>query len=184
MTEVSNPIVQAVHDAIEAAIAATATELSQAVGFVGPATADQIRDRVEQLKNTIRQYLHWTSAAIPVMNAACAVRADPALLPALITAVDQYQARPAQPEPLLLYVLPAPSPWLNAIDEAIAALDSGDDRYGEEVAGLEYLRAELTGEGAPEIDAVWPAWPDTTERMWASLLAQVDAEPDLRDARR
>ena len=35
MTEVTNPIVQAVHDAIEAAIAATATELSQAVGFVG-----------------------------------------------------------------------------------------------------------------------------------------------------
>ena len=85
MTEISNPIVQAVHDAIEAAIAATATELSQAVGLpmsdravcgrwatwcVGPATADQIRDRVEQLKNTIRQYLHWTSAAIPVMNAA------------------------------------------------------------------------------------------------------------------
>ncbi|CAG0981286.1 hypothetical protein ANRL4_01887 [Anaerolineae bacterium] len=186
MTEISNPIVQAVHDAIEAAVAATATELSQAVGFVGPATADQIRDRVEQLKNTIRQYLHWTSAAIPMMNAACAVRADPTLLPALLVAVDQYQARPAQPEPLLLYVLPAPSPWLNALDEAIAALDSGDDRYGEEVAGLERLRADLAGEGAPEIDAVWPKWPDTTEPMWASLLAQVEdalqgaeAEPDL-----
>lgn len=179
MTEISNPIVQAVHDAIEAAVAATATELAQAVGFVGPATADQVRDRVEQLKNTIRQYLHWTSAAIPVLHAACAVRGDPAQLPALMAVVDQYQARPAQPEPRPPYILPAPSPWLNAIDEAIAALDSDDDRYGEEVAGLETLRAELTGEGAPEIDAVWPAWPDTNEPLWASLLAQVEAEPDL-----
>lgn len=191
MTEISNPIVQAVRDAIEAAVAATATELAQAVGFVGPATADQVRDRVEQLKNTIRQYLHWTSAAIPVMHAACAVRDDPAQLPTLIAAVDRYQARPVQPEPLPPYTLrvPVPSPWLNAIDEAIAALDSGDDRYGEEtlapapvsagVAGLEYLRSRLTGEGAPEIDAVWPAWPDAAERMWASLLAQADAEPGL-----
>ena len=179
MTETTNPIVQAVHDAIEAAIAATATELSQAVGFVGPATADQVRDRVEQLKHTIRQYLHWTSAAIPVLNAACAARHDPAHLPALLAAVDRYQARPAQPEPRPPYILPVPSPWLNAIDEALAALDSGDDRYGEEVAGLETLRAELTSEGAPELDPVWPAWPDTNEQLWVSLLAQAEAEPDL-----
>jgi hypothetical protein len=86
MTETTTPLVQAIQDAIEAAIAATATELSQAVGcpcptahfavggphgVVGPATADQIRDRVERLKNTIRRYLHWTSAAIKVMNSAC-----------------------------------------------------------------------------------------------------------------
>jgi hypothetical protein len=179
MTETTNPIVQAVHDAIEAAIAATATELSQAVGFVGPATADQVRDRVEQLKHTIRQYLHWTNAAIPVLNAACVARHDPAQLPALLAAVDRYHARPAQPAPRPPYVLPVPSPWLNAIDEAIAALDSGGDRYGEAVAGLEILRAELTGEGAPELDAVWPAWPDTNEQLWASLLAQAEAEPDL-----
>ena len=93
--------------------------------------------------------------------------------------MNQYQARPIQPEPLPPYILPVPSPWLNAIDEAISALQVGDDRYGTEVAGLGRLRAELTGEGAPEIDAVWPAWPDTNEQLWASLLAQVDAEPDL-----
>ncbi len=178
MTEATNPIVQAVHGAVEAAIAATATELSQAAGFAGPVAADQIRDRVEQLKNTIRQYLHWTSAAIPVMNAACAVSADPSLLPALLVTVDQYQARPVQPELLLAYILSTPSPWLNAIDEALSALQVGDNRYAAELAGLERLRAELANGGAPEIDAVWPAWSDATERMWASLLAQVDAEPD------
>ena len=107
------------------------------------------------------------------------MRADPAQLPALIAAVDQYQARPAQPEPLLLYVLPAPSPWLNALDEAISALDSGDDRYGEEDCRTGTPAGGTGRWGAPEIDAVWPAWPDTTEQMWASLLAQVDAEPDL-----
>lgn len=183
MTETTNPIVQAVHDAIEAAIAATATELSQAVGFVGPATADQIRDRVEQLKDTLGQYLCWVNQAINVVNAAYAVSADPAQLPALRTALEKYhQARtaPVAPgQPTYTLRVPAPSPWLSAIDAAISALRVGADHYSAEVAGLKCLRSELIGEGAPEIDAVWPAWPDAAEQLWASILAQVDAEPDL-----
>ena len=183
MTETTNPIVQAVHDAIEAAIASTATELSQAVGFVGPATADQIRDRVEQLKDTLSQYLHWVSQAIDVVNAAYAVSADPAQLPALRTALEKYRQARAAPvapgQPTYTLRVPAPSPWLSAIDAAISALRVGADHYSAEVTGLGCLRSELTGEGAPEIDVVWPAWPDTSEQLWVSILAQVEAEPDL-----
>lgn len=174
MTEATNPIVQAVHDAIAIAIETTATELSEAVGFVGPASADDIRVRIAQLKDTISQLFTWVGQSIDVVQAAYAASADSSQLPALIAALERYrQVRSTQPEPPVRPpVLPVPSPWLSALDDALSALQVGDDRYGEEIAGLERLRAELAGGAVLEIEPSWHERPD--ELIWASLLAQVE----------
>lgn len=131
-------------DTIEAAVEATAAELSEAVGFAGPASAKDIRFRVEQLKDTLSQLFRWVRQAIDVVQAAYAVSADPAQLPTLTQALEQYrQARAALPEPS------SHPPVLIALDEVIAALQAGDDRFDREIARLETLRRRLIAADYP-----------------------------------
>jgi hypothetical protein len=146
-------------DAIETAVEATATELSEAVGcpyptahcavggplgVAGPASAEDIRFRVEQLKDTLSQLFRWVRQAIDVVQEAYAVSADPAQLPTLTQALEQYrQARAALPEPS------SHPPVLLALDEVIAALQAGDDRFGREIARLETLRRRLIAADYP-----------------------------------
>ena len=130
-------------DAVEAAVEAKATELSEAVGFAGAADADIVRDRIAGLRDTLGQLFRWVAAALPVVSAAYAVVEQPDQLAALAQAVGHYRTTRG-PSATGAAAWPVPRAWLNAIAAAVAAPNVGDDRYGREVAGLEALHMELT----------------------------------------
>ena len=135
-------------DAVEAAVEAKATELSEAVGFAGPAEADIVRDRIAGLRDTLGQLFRWVAAALLVVSAAYAVVEQPDQLAALAQAVGHYRSARG-PSATEAEAWPVPHAWLNALAAAIAALNVGDDRYGREIAGLEALQMDLTAAFAP-----------------------------------
>ena len=126
-------------DTIEGAVEAKATELSEAA---------TLRARVEELLDTLRQLIRWVAEALPIVSAAYAAVEQPDQLAALAQAVERYRTTRG-PSAAEAAAWPMPRAWLNAIAAAVAALNVGDDRYRQVIAGLEALQMDLTAAFAP-----------------------------------